>query len=84
LLHSLSYPLTGYYNVSHGLALGYFLPKISKLMNNDVSDIIDEYENFTFDFNIDMEMVIDEALKYDKINESKIFIDKKVLQEVLV
>ena len=53
-------------------------------MNNDVSDIIDEYENFTFDFNIDMEMVIDEALKYDKINESKIFIDKKVLQEVLV
>lgn len=84
LLHSLSYPLTGYYNVSHGLALGYFLPKVSKLMNNDVSDIIDEYENFTFDFNIDMEMVIDEALKYDKINESKIFIDKKVLQEVLV
>ena len=58
--------------------------KISKLMNNDVSDIIDEYENFTFDFNIDMEMVIDEALKYDKINESKIFIDKKVLQEALV
>ena len=64
--------------------MGYFLPKVSKLMNNDVSDIIDEYENFTFDFNIDMEMVIDEALKYDKINESKIFIDKKVLQEVLV
>ena len=29
LLHSLSYPLTGHYGVSHGLALGYFLPKIS-------------------------------------------------------
>ena len=33
LLHSLSYPLTGYYNISHGIALGYFLPKISKLLS---------------------------------------------------
>ena len=31
LLHSLSYPLTGHYGVSHGMALGYFLPKISKV-----------------------------------------------------
>ena len=32
LLHSLSYPLTGYYGVSHGMALGYFLPKILKFI----------------------------------------------------
>ena len=84
LLHSLSYPLTGYYGVSHGLALGYLLPKISKLMNNDVGDIIDEYSNFTFDFDIDLEMVIDEALKYDKIYESNIRISKEILLEILI
>ena len=83
LLHSLSYPLTGHYGVSHGLALGYFLPKISKLIGNDVSDIIEQYENFTMDFNIDLEMVVDEALKYDKIYECNIFIDKSILMEVL-
>ncbi len=84
LLHCLSYPLTGYYRVSHGLALGYFLPKISKLMKNDVSDIIDEFSNFIFDFSVDMETIIDEALTYDKINESKILISKEVLSKVLI
>ena len=83
LLHSLSYPLTGHYGISHGLALGYFLPKISKLMNNNVDDIIDRYSTMTFDLSIDIDMVIDEALKYDKIYESNIFIDRKTLQEVL-
>ena len=95
LLHSLSYPLTGYYNMSHGLSLGYFLPKISKFMlasgySNytsdtfyDVDDIIDPFVNFTIDFEIDLEMVVDEALKYNKIYESEIFIDRKILLEVL-
>ena len=70
-------------NGNVGLALGYFLPKISKLIGNDVSDIIEQYENFTMDFNIDLEMVVDEALKYDKIYESDIFINKSILMEVL-
>ena len=52
-------------------------------MDNDVSDIIEKYENFTLDFNIDLEMVVDEALKYDKIYECNIFIDKSILMEVL-
>ena len=80
LLHSLSYPLTGHYGISHGMALGYFLPKVSKFMDYDVSDIIDE---FPFDLEVDIDFVIDEALKYDKINEFSIFINKEILQEVL-
>lgn len=79
LLHSLSYPLTGIYGISHGEALGYFLPKISKLMGVDVSDITEE---IILD-DIDIDLVIEEALKYDKINECSIFIDRKTLQEVL-
>ena len=80
LLHSLSYPLTGYYGVSHGMALGYFLPKISKFIDYDVGDII---EDFNLELDVDIDFIIDEALKYDKINEFKIFISKEILQEVL-
>ena len=80
LLHSLSYPLTGYYGVSHGIALGYFLPKILKFIDYDVSDII---EDFNLELDVDIDFIIDEALKYDKINEFKIFISKEILQEVL-
>ena len=81
LLHSLSYPLTGYYGIPHGVALGYFLSKISKFIGYDVSDII---EDFNYDINVDIDFVIDEALKYDKIYEVDIFIDRKTLQEILI
>ena len=81
LLHSLSYPLTGHYGLSHGTALGYFLPKISELMNYDVSDIIGDIK---IDLDIDLDFVINEALKYNKIYESDIFISKEVLLEVLL
>ena len=80
LLHSLSYPLTGHYGISHGMALGYFLSKVSKFMDYDVSDIIDEFPS---DLEVDIDFVIDEALKYDKINEFSIFINKEILREVL-
>jgi len=85
LLHSLSYPLTGIYGISHGKALGYFLPKISKLMEEDVSDITEDVKINLLEFarDIDMELVIDEALKYDKIHECDILINKTVLLEVL-
>ncbi len=87
LLHSLSYPLTGHYGISHGLALGYFLSRISKFLDYDVSDIIEDF-SFTRPhwslFNIDIDFVIDEALKYDKIYESKMLISKEILQEVLI
>ena len=55
LLHSLSYPLTGHYGISHGTALGYFLPKISKLMDEDVGDIIGDVD---IQLDIDIEFVI--------------------------
>jgi alcohol dehydrogenase class IV len=81
LLHSLSYPLTGHYGISHGTALGYFLPKISKLMDEDVGDIIGDVD---IQLDIDIEFVIEEALKYNKINECEILISKEVLSEVLI
>ena len=90
LLHSLSYPLTGYYNIPHGLALGYFLPKISNFMGYDISDIIKDFDIKPFDKNIDINFIINEAFNYDKINEfCKIHpagfsekIDKRTLKEL--
>jgi len=52
-------------------------------MMHDVDGIISQFSNFTVDFDIDLEMVVDEALKYNKIYESNIFIDRKTLLEVL-
>jgi len=80
LLHSLSYPLTGHYGIPHGVALGYFLLKISKFMNYDVSDII---EDFNYDLDVDIDFVIDEALTYDKIHDTNKVINKKILKGIL-
>ena len=80
LLHSLSYPMTGYYGISHGKALGYFLPKISKFIDYDVSDIIGEHD---IDLEIDVDFVIKEAFKYEKINEFKVTINYEILKEIL-
>ena len=50
-------------------------------MGVDVSDITEEVNLTTC--RVDMELIIDEALKYDKIHECNIFIDKSVLKEML-
>jgi len=80
LLHSLSYPLTGHYGISHGLALGYFLPKLSKYMGYNIDDIIGEYA-IQLDFNLDF--VINKAFKYEKIHEFNAHIDTNTLKEIL-
>ena len=80
LLHSLSYPLTGYYNISHGMALGYFLPRLSKFMGYNVDDIIGEYK---IKLEFDLDLVIKEAFKYEKINEFNKFISINKLKEIL-
>ena len=80
LLHSLSYPLTGHYGISHGTALGYFIPRISELHDYDVSDIVGDIQ---IELDINIRFVITEALKYSKIHESEIYISKGVLLEVL-
>ena len=80
LLHSLSYPLTGHYNISHGIALGYLLPRLSKFMGFDVDDIIGEYK---IDLEFDKRFVIKEAFKYEKIYEFNKDISEEILYEKL-
>ena len=80
LLHSLSYPLTGHYGISHGKALGYLLPKLSKFMGYDVDDIIGDFE---IELKFDKEFVIEETFKYEKIYEFNREINMEILYEEL-
>ena len=80
LLHSLSYPVTGHYNISHGRALAYFLPKLSKYMGYDVNNIIG---NLNIDLQLDLDFVIEEAFKYNKIHECKLKINKQIIKNML-
>tara|TARA_Y100000593_G_scaffold15957_1_gene31351 strand:+ start:739 stop:1521 length:783 start_codon:yes stop_codon:yes gene_type:complete len=80
LLHSLSYPLTGHYDIPHGKALGYFLPKLYNFMGYDVSDIIG---NDRVELEFDLDFVIEEAFKYDKINETTLDVDINKLKEII-
>ena len=45
-------------------------------MGFNVDDLIKDYE---IKLDIDIDFVIDEALKYDKIHEANIFINKSLL-----
>ena len=80
LLHSLSYPLTGYYGISHGSALGYFLPKISKFLGFNIDALIKDFNISLKD--VDLDFVINQAFKYDKIKECKIKINFKLIREL--
>lgn len=66
LLHSLSYPLTGFYQIPHGKALGFLLPAVCTYMGFDLGSYID-YPKIKL-CNIDFELIIKESLKYGKIN----------------
>ena len=64
LLHSLSYPITGRYEIPHGEALGIILKKMKNFYNFDIEEFF-KIENTK---EIDFEYVVEEAYKYEKIN----------------
>ena len=79
ILHSLSYPLTGIYGISHGKALSYLIPRISHITNDNIPDI--EYIKDLGD--IDWKLIVEEAYKYEKIKKVNFKISKKILINIL-
>ena len=78
VIHALSYPITLRYGVPHGRALAYFLPKISEYYG-----IVDSIETTIVNLEIDLEMVVDDALTYPKIYGTEKPINKKILMRLL-
>lgn len=66
ILHAISYPLTGIYNISHGKALSFLIPIISNFMDTEPPKI-----SYTKNLGeIDWDLVLSEAFKYEKINNT--------------
>ena len=79
ILHSLSYPLTGFYNISHGKALSYLIPKLANHLNQKIPNI--KYVEYIGE--IDWDLVVDKAYEYDKISNVNFNIDKDELIKIL-
>lgn len=81
ILHALSYPLTAIYEIPHGKALLFLLPKILPYVEEMLDIKITIEKNVKIE--VDMEKIIDEALKYSKIFETRKQINKEILKNLL-
>lgn len=79
ILHSLSYPLTGNYNISHGKALSYFLPILSRYIGFPYEKYFVDNTRFdTLPENIDLRSCIQSSLKYNKIENFRFKKEKDI------
>lgn len=90
LLHALSYPLTGRYGISHGIALSYLIIRLEHLFHKvpnipviNKSEYIKYTEPIFGKVDIDWDWVIDEAYRYDKISDFVGAVNKNILRELL-
>tara|TARA_B100000131_G_scaffold87687_1_gene84544 strand:- start:26805 stop:27581 length:777 start_codon:yes stop_codon:yes gene_type:complete len=67
ILHSLSYPLTGRYGISHGKAMSFFLPQLSEYKGFDYKKYISG-NFYSVPKNIDMDSCLAESLSYSKLH----------------
>lgn len=81
ILHAMSYPLTSFYNIPHGKALGFLLPKIAPYYNFDLSGFIN-YKPVVLS-GIDWDLVCHESLKYEKIYNTIKPINNKILKKLI-
>jgi alcohol dehydrogenase class IV len=78
VLHSLSYPLTGFYKIPHGKALGFLLPRVCKYMGFDLNPYI-KYPKVEL-MGIDFQLIAKESTKYNKLYNTR---KKIILEEIL-
>lgn len=82
ILHALSYPITGRYDIAHGKALGFLIFPLCKIFN-DMDKIIGlkKLNNF---LDIDVNFIIIESKKYSKFYNTFKNIDVNILKEELI
>ena len=78
ILHALSYPITGKYNIPHGKALGFLIPPLCKLFNYNL-----RIERSNNNLNLDLDFIIKEAQTYPKFFHTNKKINLKELKKLL-
>jgi len=86
VMHALSYPLTEKYKVPHGKALGWLLPRIAPYYSLRTPEVkgLDKLNVNIERARIDINYVIEEALKYPKIHDTTKEINKGMLLKILL
>jgi alcohol dehydrogenase class IV len=80
ILHSMSYPLTGFYKIPHGRALGYLLPQVARFMEFNISEYIEPPNILLPD--IFSYTLAREALTYKKVYDTEKEINLEILMEL--
>ena len=80
VLHAISYPLTGIYGISHGMAMSFLIPIVSKYMNFEYpkNDYIKNIGK-----NVNWDIIIEESFSYSKIHDSNKAISKEDLKKII-
>tara|TARA_R110001592_G_scaffold98347_1_gene281047 strand:+ start:124 stop:906 length:783 start_codon:yes stop_codon:yes gene_type:complete len=80
ILHALSYPLTGMYNISHGKALGFLIPPVCRIMGFTSCSSLEKLNDFV---EFDAEVITHESQQYPKFFNTKNKIDiNQLIQEL--
>lgn len=96
VVHAASYPITTEYGIDHGTACGMLLPYFVKYMDfkalpelfnlNSTEEVVILLKKIFIIQkikNLDVKMIADKIIKYDKINDGPRKIDKKTLVNIL-
>ena len=81
ILHALSYPITGRYNISHGIALGFLIPPLCRIFNNNLK--IEKLKTLDSFLDINIDFIINEAQTYTKFFNTNQYIDLNILKREL-
>jgi len=84
LLHALSYPITGFYGISHGAALGFLISKLKPITQITTNHLFEQDDIKDLKNIIDIEKVIEEAFTYDKINNVYFNLNKEKIKKLLI
>ena len=81
ILHALSYPMTGLYNIPHGAALGILLRPVCEIMGEP--DLVERIEPICHEYTYDVSTIVEAAQEYSKFHNTTQQIDTNRLKELI-
>jgi alcohol dehydrogenase class IV len=81
ILHALSYPMTGIYNIPHGAALGILLKPVCTIMGElEIANLIEEPK---YNYFYDVDNVVESAKTYKKFHNTYLNINTRKLKALI-